>query len=152
MDRGRLFFFRRSHGKRKCARQILQHIIIEIVESEDTDQAKIKIKPVFGYNKQSVRRDQLIGSLEYLIFKTNKIVLMHTAIEFAIIMTKSLIPIPQTTHKLRPIINTITNHIDTSSVFLVFIDLIIWGILLDTAKTVAIIPIRVTIIVGNAQL
>ena len=76
---------------------------------------------------------------------------MHTAIEFAIIITKSLIPMPYTTHKLRPIINTITNHIDTSSVFLVFIDLIICGILLDTAKTVAMIPIRVTIIVGTAQ-
>lgn len=76
---------------------------------------------------------------------------MHTAIEFAIIITKSLIPVPYTTHRLRPIINTITNHIDTSSVFLVFIDLIIWGILLDTAKTVAMIPISVTIIVGTAQ-
>jgi hypothetical protein len=55
---------------------------------------KLRIRPVFGYNKPSVRRDQLIGSLEYLIFKSNKIVLMHTAIELAIIMTKSLIPIP----------------------------------------------------------
>jgi hypothetical protein len=55
---------------------------------------KLRIKPVFGYNKKSVKKDQLIGSFEYLIFKSNKIVLMHTAIEFAIIMTRSLIPIP----------------------------------------------------------
>ena len=55
---------------------------------------KLRIKIVFGYNKQSVKKDQLIGSFEYLIFKSNKIVLMHTAIEFAIIMTRSLIPIP----------------------------------------------------------
>lgn len=75
--------------------------------------------------KQTIKNDQLTGSFEYLIFKINKIVLMHTAIEFAMIMTKSFIPIPYTTHKLRPIINTITNHIETSSVFLVFIDLII---------------------------
>jgi len=50
---------------------------------------------------------------------------MATAIEFAMSITKSFIPIPYTTHKLRPIINTITNQIDTSSVFLDFIDLII---------------------------
>ncbi len=106
----------------------------------------------FCLKKQTRKNDQLTGSFEYLIFKINKIVLIHTAIEFAMIMTKSFIPIPYTTHKLRPIINTITNHIDTSSVFLVLIDLIIWGILLDTAKTVAMIPIRVTIIAGNAQL
>ena len=31
------FSFAISHGTRKCARQILQHIVIEIVESEDTD-------------------------------------------------------------------------------------------------------------------
>jgi hypothetical protein len=31
------FSFAISHVTRKCARQILQHIVIEIVESEDTD-------------------------------------------------------------------------------------------------------------------
>ncbi len=40
------------------------------------------------------KKDQLIGSFEYLIFKINNNVLMATAIEFAIIMTKSFIPTP----------------------------------------------------------
>ena len=31
------FSFAISHGKRKCASQILYDIVIEIVESEDTD-------------------------------------------------------------------------------------------------------------------
>ena len=31
------FSFAISHGNRKCARQILHDIVIEIVESEDTD-------------------------------------------------------------------------------------------------------------------
>jgi hypothetical protein len=31
------FSFAISHGKRKCSRQILNDIVIEIVESEDTD-------------------------------------------------------------------------------------------------------------------
>ena len=38
------FYFVISHGKRKCARQILHDIVIEIVESEEANWAKIKDK------------------------------------------------------------------------------------------------------------
>jgi hypothetical protein len=67
----------------------------------------------------------ILSDLEYLIFNINKKVLLDTAIEFAIDISKSFMPIPYITHKLSPIINTTTNQIETSSVFLVFSALII---------------------------
>ena len=69
-------------------------VVLEVFYQKKQAGLKLRIKPVFWYNKQLVKKDQLIGSFEYLIFKSNKIVLMHTAIEFAIIMTTSFIPIP----------------------------------------------------------
>jgi hypothetical protein len=66
-----------------------------------------------------------LSDLEYLIFNINKKVLMATAIEFAIDLSKSFMPIPYITHNLSPIINTTNNQIETSSVFLFFSALII---------------------------
>lgn len=41
-----------------------------------------------------------LSDLEYLIFNINKKVLMATAIEFAIDISKSFMPIPYITHNL----------------------------------------------------
>ena len=78
--------------ERKRVRQILIDIIIDKWTLKIHTMLKLRKNQYL--DRKNNKKDQLIGSLEYLIFKSNKIVLIHTAIEFAIIMTKSLIPIP----------------------------------------------------------
>jgi hypothetical protein len=48
------------------------------------------------------------------------------------------------THNESPTINAMINQTETSSVFLVFMPLIIWGTVLETANIVATIPISAT--------
>ena len=47
---------------------------------------------------------------------------------------------PYNTHKESPVINEIMSHFETSSVFLVRRDFLIWGTVLHNLKNVASIP------------
>ena len=56
-------------------------------------------------------------------------------------MTGSLFAIPYKIHKDSPIIKVMINHVETSSIRLVVISLIIWDIVLQTENILADIPI-----------
>jgi hypothetical protein len=58
-------------------------------------------------------------------------------------ITRSLLPIPYTTHSANPDISAMISQMDTSSVLLVLIALMICGTVLETANSVASIPIIV---------
>lgn len=67
-----------------------------------------------------------------------------TPIAFAIAIMMSPFNTPYKTHKDSPVISEIMSHFDTSSVFLVFSDFLIWGTVLHRLNRVADMPIKNT--------
>jgi hypothetical protein len=82
-----------------------------------------------------------MGSREYFIFSNNNIAFNETPTELPPTITMSLLAIPYTTHNDSPTIKAIIRSTETSSIFLVFIPLTIWGTVLETANIVARMPI-----------
>lgn len=92
-------------------------------------------------NMKSSPLFHLIILRENFIFNNKNITFNDTPTAFPPAITMSSIATPYMTHNDSPTIKTMINHSDTSSIFFVFIPLIIWGTVLETANKVANIPI-----------
>lgn len=81
---------------------------------------------------------------QYFSFRAKSIMFKVTPIAFAIAITISPFNIPYKTHKDSPVIREIISHFETSSVFRVLSDFLIWGTVLHKLNKVAEMPIKKT--------